>query len=123
MRNSFFFTCILFSFFLLPCTHLTTLAQEAHIYRWIDEKGIQHFSDVPPQPRKPIAQPPQYSSRFQPPEATSQTLVTVEAMSSRAPTQAEVPLSTILAPEEQKNFVRRGIRLDQKILILFDDTY
>ena len=109
-----FFSLVLF---LLLCIPQSVRAQ-SDIYRWVDDKGVQHFSDTPPQQRKAFVTFPKHSSQSRPSPVVSEAL-----QAETTPIQAEVPLAAILAPKEKEDFARRGISLDQKVLILFDDTY
>jgi hypothetical protein len=99
------------SFFVLPSAAFS----QAQIYHWVDVKGIHHYSDTQPDNR---SQDLGYNV------SAAQRLSKNQVNYAKgSPTCVGLPLATLLDPKEKEYFVRRGINIEQKILVLFDDTY
>ena len=99
------------SFLILP----SAVFAQAQIHHWVDLNGIHHYSDTPPKNQNLSVKQKDTSAHL---SASQQVNYARES-----PTQVEVPLASLLNAEEKEDFVRRGISLEQKILVLFDDTY
>ena len=102
---------ISFVFFILP----SVACAQAQIHHWVDGKGIHHYSDTPPNNHSQKVR-----QKVSPVQSPSQNQVNY---AKGTPTQVEIPLAALLDPKEKEDFLRRGINLEQKILVLFDDTY
>jgi hypothetical protein len=107
---------LIFSASLLTLLVLPAFA-EAQVYRWVDEKGVIHFSDRPLRKQESTAM----SVSGPAPTSPSDRLPT--AAPAKAMKRIHVPLSTILSPREADRLRKYGINPDQPVPLMLDSVY
>ena len=106
---------LIFAVSLLTFLTLPTLS-EAQVYRWVDEKGVIHFSDRPVRNQKSTAMSVSGS-------APSDRLPMVDTAPAKGRKRIHVPLSTILSPREADRLRKYGINPDQAVPLVLDSVY
>ena len=100
---------------LLALLALPALAQ-AQVYRWVDDKGVIHFSDRPVRNQESTSMSVSGS-------APSDKLPMVDAAPAKGMKRIHVPLSTILSPREADRLRKYGINPDQSVPLMLDSVY